>query len=182
MIIKCTQIEGKNLIWTLRCPTVEDAAELPELRIKIDGETEFLDREPGEDLLSAEQIAEQIKDDNTADRALFLVAEVEGQLVGFARCVGSKLQRFRHKAEFGICILQEYCGNGIGKVLMERVLEWADSVSIQKISLTVVQTNTNAIQLYKKLGFVEEGILVNDRIHRDGKYYNTVLMGRFGVK
>jgi RimJ/RimL family protein N-acetyltransferase len=181
MIIESKMIMGKNLIWTLRCPTVEDAVELSDLRVKIDGETEFLDREPGEDLLSPEQISVQIQEDNLAARALFLVAEVEGRLVGFARCVGSKLKRFRHKAEFGICILQEYCGNGIGKVLMECVLEWADSVSIQKISLTVVQTNTNAIQLYEKLGFVEEGILVSDRIHRDGKYYNTVLMGRFGV-
>lgn len=93
----------------------------------------------------------------------------------------ARTRRFHHKAEFGICILQEYCGQGIGKVMLERVLEWADSVSIQKISLSVVQTNVNAIQLYKKLGFVEEGILVKDRIHQDGNYYNTVLMGRFGV-
>ncbi len=54
-------------------------------------------------------------------------------------------------------------------------------IESKQISLTVVQTNTNAIQLYKKLGFFEEGILINDRIHRDGKYYNTVLMGRFSV-
>lgn len=47
-----------------------------------------------------------------------------------------------------------------------------------KISLTVVQTNTKAIQLYKRYGFVEEGLLIKDRIHKDGSYYNTVMMGR----
>ena len=181
MLIESKQIVGKNLVWTLRCPTINDAVELSNLRVRIDGETEFLDREPGEDLLTPEKCAELIQDDTMAERTLFLVAEVEGQLVGFTRCVGSKLKRFHHKAEFGICILQEYCGHGIGKALMERVLEWADSVSIKKVSLTVVQTNTNAIQLYQKLGFVEEGILINDRIHKDGNYYNTVLMGKFGV-
>jgi RimJ/RimL family protein N-acetyltransferase len=178
MIIESKQIEGRDLIWTLRCPTIEDAVNL---RVRIDGETEFLDREPGEDLLSSEEFAELIEEDTRAERALFLVAEVEGQLVGFTRCVASKLKRFYHKAEFGICILQEYCGHGIGKTLMQQVLEWADALLIQKISLTVVQTNINAIQLYKSLGFVEEGILMHDRIHKDGKYYNTVLMGRFGV-
>lgn len=55
---------------------------------------------------------------------------------------------------------------------------WADVVGIEKISLTVVQTNTRAIQLYKKYGFVEEGLLIKDRIHKDGNYYNTVMMGR----
>ncbi len=181
MTIESKKIEGKKLVWTLRCPTIEDAGELSELRVRIDGETEFLDREPGEDLLTPEDFAELILEDTTAARALFLVAEVEGKLVGFTRCICSKQKRFHHKAEFGICILQEYCGQGIGKIMLEQVLEWADSVSIQKISLSVVQTNVNAIQLYKKLGFVEEGLLVKDRIHRDGNYYNTVLMGRFGV-
>jgi RimJ/RimL family protein N-acetyltransferase len=55
---------------------------------------------------------------------------------------------------------------------------WADTVGIEKISLTVVQTNTKAIQLYKRYGFVEEGLLIKDRIHKDGNYYNTVIMGR----
>ncbi len=55
---------------------------------------------------------------------------------------------------------------------------WADTVGIEKISLTVVQINTKAIQLYKKYGFVEEGLLIKDRIHKDGNYYNTVMMGR----
>lgn len=42
---------------------------------------------------------------------------------------------------------------------------WADTVGIEKISLAVVQTNTKAIQLYKRYGFVEEGLLIKDRIH-----------------
>lgn len=43
---------------------------------------------------------------------------------------------------------------------------------------TVVETNKNALQLYKRFRFVEEGLLIKDRIHKDGKYYNTVIMGR----
>ncbi|MCS4448898.1 GNAT family N-acetyltransferase [Clostridium botulinum] len=66
----------------------------------------------------------------------------------------------------------------MGRVLLENILIWADTVGIEKISLTVVQTNTKAIQLYKRYGFVEEGLLIKDRIHKDGSYYNTVMMGR----
>jgi len=178
MIIERKRIKGKNLTWILRCPTEQDAAELSKLRIKIDGETENLDREPGENLLTPEDFQKLIYEDSIANTALFLVAEVESKIIGFARCEGSKLRRFRHKAEFGICISKNYWGNGIGKALLENILCWADAVGIEKISLTVVETNTSAIQLYKNFGFREEGLLINDRIHKDGKYYNTVVMGR----
>ncbi|EDT86009.1 GNAT family N-acetyltransferase [Clostridium botulinum] len=178
MIIENKTIEGKNLTWILRCPTKYDATELSELRVKIDGETEYLDREPGEDLLTPEDFEKLIYEDSIGKKTIFLVAEVEGKIVGFSRCQGSKLSRFRHKAEFGICISKEYWGYGIGRVLLENILMWADTVGIEKISLTVVQINTKAIELYKRYGFVEEGLLIKDRIHKDGSYYNTVMMGK----
>lgn len=179
MVIESKKIEGKRLTWILRCPTKYDAIELPKLRLEIDSETENLDRESGEGLLTPKDFEKLIYEDSVAKRTLFLVAEVEGKIVGFTRCEGNKLSRFRHKAEFGICILKEYWGQGIGKVLLENVLLWADTVGIKKISLTVVQTNIKAIQLYKRYGFIEEGILIKDRLHKDGNYYNTVIMGRF---
>lgn len=179
MIIENKRIEGKNLTWILRCPVKYDAIDLSELRVKIDGETENLDRESGEGLLTPEDFEKLIYEDSIAEKNIFLVAEVEGKVVGFTRLEGSKLSRFRHKAEFGLCISKEYWSHGIGKVILENILMWADTVGIEKISLTVVQTNTKAIQLYKKYGFVEEGLLIKDRIHKDGTYYNTVIMGRF---
>ena len=179
MVIENKTIEGKNLRWILRCPTKYDAIELSQLRVKIDGETENLDREAGEGLLTPEDFEKLIYEDSIAEKAIFLVAEVEGIIAGFTRCEGSKLSRFRHKAEFGICISKEYWGHGIGKVLLENILKWADSVGIKKISLTVVQTNTKANQLYKRYGFVEEGLLIKERIHKDGNYYNTVIMARY---
>ncbi|MBU3146593.1 GNAT family N-acetyltransferase [Clostridium sp. CF012] len=178
MIIEKKSIEGKSLTWILRCPTRYDAIELSKLRVKIDGETENLDRESGEGLLTPEDFEKLIYEDSIKEKTIFLVSEVEGKIVGFTRLEGSKLSRFRHKAEFGICISKEYWGLGIGKVLLENILIWADTVEIEKISLTVVQTNTKAIQLYIRYGFVEEGLLIRDRIHKDGSYYNTVIMGR----
>ncbi len=50
---------------------------------------------------------------------------------------------------------------------------------MKKISLQVLETNEKAINLYKKLGFEVEGVLKNDKRLLDGKYYNTVVMGRF---
>lgn len=171
-------IKGNSLTWILRCPTKYDAIKLSKLRVEIDGETENLDRESGEGLLTPEDFEKLIYEDSIAEKNIFLVAEVEGEIAGFARLEGNKLSRFRHKAEFGICILKKCWGYSIGKVLIENILACADASGIKKISLTVVQTNIKAIQLYKRYGFVEEGLLINDRIHKDGNYYNTVVMGR----
>lgn len=151
MIIENKKIEGEKLTWILRCPTKFDAEELSKLRVEIDGETENLDREPGENLLSPEDFAKIILEDAESERSIFLLAEAEGKIVGFMRLVGNNLNRFRHKADFGICILKEYWGYGIGRVLLENILICADSSRIEKISLTVVETNTKAIQLYKKI-------------------------------
>ena len=44
-------------------------------------------------------------------------------------------------------------------VLMERLLEWATcNPLIEKVCLEEFTTNSNGIRLYRKLGFVEEGL------------------------
>ena len=74
--------------------------------------------------------------------------------------------------------LKEFWGYGIGKNLLKQSIAWADSTGITKITLNVLETNEKAIALYKKLGFAIEGTLRNDKILSDGKYYNTIVMGR----
>lgn len=166
---------------TIRSASVSDAATLATLRIAIDGETEFLDRAPGEGVITPEQFARLIEDDSQAPNHLFLVALVDGQMIGFLRCEGSPLRRLRHKVELGICLLQASCGLGIGRRLLQRAIEWADQAQIVKMSLSVLATNERAIALYQQLGFVREGVLRADKRLADGCYYDTIVMGRCGV-
>ncbi|KIL78906.1 Protein export cytoplasm protein SecA ATPase RNA helicase [Bacillus badius] len=110
---------------------------------------------------------------------MFLVAVVSGKIVGFSRCEGNHLKRFAHKVEFGVGILQDYWGRGIGKNLLKESIAWADANNIEKMTLHVLETNEKAIRLYEKCGFQIEGLLQKDKILSDGNYYNTVVMGRF---
>ena len=178
MEIKKKEIHAENLDYIIRSAQEEDAKSLSEIRLKIDGETENLDREKGEAFLSVFDFQEIIKDDINNLGNLFLVAVVNDKIVGFSRCEGSALKRFSHKAEFGICILKEYWGFGIGKSLLKETILWADSSRIEKISLNVLEENVKAIELYKKFGFEVEGLLKKDKKLSDGRYYNTVIMGR----
>ena len=68
MIIENKRIQSKSLIWILRCPTKYDAIELYKLRVKIDGETENLDRESGEGLLTPIDFEKLIYEDSIAGK------------------------------------------------------------------------------------------------------------------
>ncbi|MGG4395222.1 GNAT family N-acetyltransferase [Paenibacillus thiaminolyticus] len=178
MIIPEQDFEANGITYTIRSASATDAEELSALRVQIDGETEFLDREPGEAFIDVPGFEQLIRSDSDKKRNIFLVAVVQNRIVGFARCEGSQLKRFYHKVEFGVCVLKKFWGYGIGKNLLQQSIAWADSTGITKITLNVLETNEKAIALYKKLGFAIEGTLRNDKILSDGKYYNTIVMGR----
>ncbi|MBP3970328.1 N-acetyltransferase [Bacillus sp. WL1] len=178
MIIKRQEFHINGLTYTIRSAAETDAEQLSKIRVQIDGETENMDREAGEGFIDKRGFQNIIKTDSEESKNLFLVAEVHDRIVGFSRCEGSNLKRLSHKVEFGICILKEFWGYRMGKSLLQQSIQWADENEIKRISLQVLETNEKAIQLYKELGFEVEGILKNDKRLSDGKYYNTVVMGR----
>jgi ribosomal protein S18 acetylase RimI-like enzyme len=179
MKVNQTEFFIHHLRYNVRSAIEKDAKNLSEVRLQIDGETENLDREKGEAYIDESGFKQIIKNDTESSSNLFLVAEVKGNIVGFSRCEGNKLKRSSHKVEFGVCVLKEYWGYGIGRNFLENSILWAESNGIKKITLNVLETNDNAIKLYKKYGFEVEGVLKKDKLLSDGNYYNTIVMGRF---
>ncbi|HEU4965230.1 MAG TPA: GNAT family N-acetyltransferase [Bacilli bacterium] len=179
MIITQRDYCVRDVTYLIRSADETDASVLSALRVQIDGETENMDRERGEGFIDTVGFEQIICTDTELPRNLFLVAVVEGRIVGFSRCEGTYLKRSAHKVEFGVCVQKEHWGYGIGKQLLKESIAWADSAGIKKITLNVLETNEKAIALYKSLGFEVEGVLKNDKFLSDEKYYNTILMGRF---
>lgn len=180
MIINQKEFNVNELNYTIRSAIESDAKNLSELRLQIDGETENMDREKGEAFIDQAGFEKIIETDTNHPRNLFLVAEMDGRIVGYSRCEGYELKRFSHKVEFGLGVLKDFWGYGIGKNLMKETISWVDTNGIKKIVLKgVLETNEKAIGLYKSLGFEIEGLMKKDRILSDGKYYNTYMMGRF---
>ena len=181
MIIDDQEFYVNRLTYIIRSAVENDAKDLSDLRLQIDGETENLDRERGEAYIDALGFERLIQTDTISQRNLFLIAIANNQLVGFSRCEGTYLKRLSHKVEFGVGVLKDYWGYGIGKNLLKESLTWADSIGIKKVALIVLETNDRAIGLYKSLGFEIEGILKNDKFLSDGKYHDTIVMGRFNA-
>lgn len=179
MIMEDRAYDIKGLAYTIRSAKPEDAEHLTEVRLQIDGETENMDRRRGEAYLEPAEFAALIQADLDSPTNLFLVAEANERIVGYSRCEGSQLSRLAHKVEFEVGVIKDYWGHGIGRQLLDRSVAWADETGIQKMTLEVIETNSKAIEMYKKVGFEIEGILKQDRLLADGKYYNTIAMARF---
>ena len=65
--------------------------------------------------------------------------------------------KLHHRAEFGISILKEYWGLGLGKALTSACIQCAKDAGYIQLELDVVADNVRAINLYKSLGFTEFG-------------------------
>jgi RimJ/RimL family protein N-acetyltransferase len=178
MNIQPAAFSVKGMSYVIRSALPGDAAALSDIRLQIDGETEFMDRERGEGFIDPAGFEEIIRTDTEEARNLFLVAEAEGRLLGFCRCQGSVWKRLSHRVEFGICILKEFWGYGVGRNLLQKTVSWADAAGVEKIGLHVLETNTTAIRLYEAFGFEQEGLLRRDKRLSDGQFYNTIVMGR----
>ena len=86
------------------------------------------------------------------------MAEINGKIVGTAgiEAVGWNF-KVRHRADFGIGILREYWGLGIGSALTRVCIECARAAGYSQLELNVVAENKAAAALYEKLGFKEYG-------------------------
>ena len=86
-------------------------------------------------------------------------------------------KKTRHVANVGLMYLKpEYQGQSIGvKLLMELISKLKGMDQFKKMKLEVVTTNLPAFNLYKKVGFVENGVN-RDELLIDGKYYDTTQM------
>ncbi|MBC7790569.1 MAG: GNAT family N-acetyltransferase [Anaerolineae bacterium] len=131
----------------------------------------------GVELTEAEEHA-YIARTRNLENVLFLVAVMGGELVGSLTFTGGPRPRNRHTGEFGVSVAQPYWGEGVGRALVEEMLEWAVAGGIiRKIDLRVRTDNARAIALYERLGFTVEGRMTRTLL-TDGRFHDSFLMGR----
>jgi len=163
--------------YLIRTATIEDAKAILGYVAQIAGESNNLTFGPGEFNLTVEDEITFIDNTNKAANQLVLVAEHKGRIIGNLNYRGGGRPRIAHTGEFGVSVLRDYWGNGIGKALIEEMISWAkNSGIIKKIDLQVRDDNKNAIRLYKALGFKEEGH-ISRKFYIDGWYYSVYYMG-----
>jgi len=128
-----------------------------------------------------EQTSEQLRNwiekilENNKEK--LIVAESRGQIVGMIVFRSKSTKRLSHTRSFTAMVKKEYRNQGIGKLLIKELLNWAEhNTLIEKVSLGVLSTNQRAIELYKSMGFVEEGRKIKKVKFSDDLYVDDILM------
>jgi RimJ/RimL family protein N-acetyltransferase len=87
------------------------------------------------------------------------------------------IDRINKHAELGIAIGNKaYWGKGYGQAAMNEMLKYGfTDLGLNKIWLRVEMDNEKAIHSYKQIGYIDEGILRQDRL-RNGEYVDRFRM------
>ena len=147
---------GKEAL--LRNGNEEDGQAVFENFNQTHAETDFLLSYPDENSYDAEQEAQFLKEKTESPNEIEIIAIIDGKVAGTAgiEAVGKKY-KLKHRAEFGISILKEYWGLGLGKALANACIQCAKEAGYEQLELNVVAENKRALSLYQSLGFEEFG-------------------------
>ncbi|MBI3511412.1 MAG: GNAT family N-acetyltransferase [Bacteroidetes bacterium] len=73
-------------------------------------------------------------------------------------------------------------GKGFGKDACVLLVKYAfEKLNLHKVWLTVFSNNETAVELYKKLGFVQEGCL-REHVFSNGKFVDKIIMSVYNSK
>ena len=163
--------------FTIRTARLEDAEAMLAHIGPVAEDTEFFVIEPDE-LPTIEEERSWIQDHSDHPGKVLLLAEAAGCLnINFE--TGPR-RRVAHRGNFGLAVARTWRRKGVGTALIQTLLNWVESNPlVKKVCLDVFATNAGAIQLYRKLGFVEEGRRIKDIKRGPGDYVDTLVMGRF---
>jgi RimJ/RimL family protein N-acetyltransferase len=174
MMEKTTR-DGRALL--IREAEGSDAGAVLEYIDLISRETDFLTFGPGEFRLTQEEESDYLEKCRCAENCLYLLALLDGAIVGSLTFQAGSRSRVRHAGELSISVLKESWGIGVASSLIDSLLEWSkDGNVIKKIDLRVRADNHRAIALYKRKSFVVEGTLKKE-IFLDGVYHDHLWMG-----
>ena len=106
-----------------------------------------------------------------------IVAEAEGRAIGYAALARGSDRR-AHSASLAIAVDDRWHGQGVGRGLMDALLDLADNwLGLVRVELETNIDNDTAIRLYTACGFEREGVK-RAAVLRAGRYVDSLIMAR----
>jgi ribosomal protein S18 acetylase RimI-like enzyme len=115
---------------------------------------------------------------NIRDKKPQLVALDGDRVIGWCDILPMRGFDFAHVGQVGMGVHKDYRGKRIGNALMKAALQAAKDFGIERVELEVYTSNTRAINMYEKFGFVTEGVKRKGR-KLEGEYFDVQVMALF---
>lgn len=136
----------------------EDAEQMIEYLKKIGGETDNLTFGKEGLPITVEQEKEFLRQAHESKQSVHYGAWKNGQIIGHSNLSGFP-RRMSHRAEMSLAVMKSEWNQGIGSMLVEKLIHYARQNEIEIIQLEVRSDNTGAIHLYEKHGFQRIGTI-----------------------
>lgn len=167
-------------IASLRSPGPDDAEQMIRYMKAMSGETECVGRYSEEITETPEYEYAFLESVLASPNSVQISAFINGILAANASLAPySGRIKFRHRAVFGIAVLKEFWGLGLGRLLTEACIQCAPDMGYEQIELTALEENHKGIALYKSVGFEQWGRLERGSRMKDGRHKTEVYMVKY---
>lgn len=136
----------------------EDAEKVIEYLKRIGEETDNLTFGKEGLPITVEQEQEYLAQAHDSGSSVHYSAWKNGEMIGDASLSGFP-RRMRHRAELGIAVVRAEWNQGIGSMLLRKLIAYARQNEIEMLDLEVRSDNAAAIHIYEKFGFQRIGTL-----------------------
>jgi phosphinothricin acetyltransferase len=103
-------------------------------------------------------------------------SDPEGTIVGWGSLnVYNARPAYQYVADFSIYIERGWRGKGVGRRLLEHLIEQARHLGYHKMMLSTFPFNATGVALYERLGFTRVGVL-HEMGQLDGRWVDTLIM------
>ncbi len=178
--MKFQQTEARlknNKVVTIRQCQIQDAEKLIKTVKKYLGNSDCIPLEPDEFNPTVEQEILLIESFLENKNSLFLIATFNEQIIGNIDLTGSQRKALKHTAVIGMGMLKEWRNTGLGTALLNCSINWAKQNPLLEILWLQVYANNKAgISLYKKAGFLENGLQHNFFKNQQNNYFDNLTM------
>jgi phosphinothricin acetyltransferase len=107
-----------------------------------------------------------------------IVAESDGTISGWGSLnVFNARPAYRFVADFSVYVERAWRGQGVGRVLLARLIELGREHGYHKLVLSAFPFNPGGMALYEKMGFRTVGIY-EEQGQLDGQWVDTIVMER----
>lgn len=159
----------------VRPVNLDDAKKYLDLCIELDNTSRYMLLLPGERRDDLDAQKKRLRSLLACCNSSIFVVERDNILVGYCSLTGGRYLKNHHSAWLACGVLPAYQGQGLASALMSVSLDWARSVSLHRIELTVCIDNDPAVSLYVKYGFHVEGCR-RSSIYQHGIYLDEFYM------
>ena len=105
-----------------------------------------------------------------------LVAEGDGAVVGWASLnVFNARRAYEHVADLSLYVDREWRGRGVGRQLLDALVERAVALGYHKLVLAAFPWNAAGMRAYGRAGFREVGVY-REQGRLDGRWVDTIVM------